>query len=279
MFPIYRLDNVEAVILDVSSAKLIFPCSKLPFHLLPAIVFDTSKAKLRELSPHEFPADLEGWSDMYNYYLHSRLDAAEGRTARLLRLDRFAHWKEYEYDEMFLQLLKKYPIQLDILDSGGFRGIRTRYIYAHTLRYYVSRSKHLEDLPTEADLRNIAPNIPLHHWRNVLPRGLPRFNIYVRTLNNDDNDPDFWRLFESYAANWIEFQHDSRQRQQTSLDLPAPVDVFEQAIVDAYDEWERLYDAEPDIEEKLLEEFGIRRTEIPSRSDSESDFEGEEGLL
>lgn len=79
--------------------------------------------------------------------LTSQNTTADGYTARLLRLDRYAHWNEYKYDELFSRLLKKYPIQLEVLDPQGFDGMRLRYIYAHTLRHYISRRRNLTIFP------------------------------------------------------------------------------------------------------------------------------------
>lgn len=105
---------------------------------------------------------ITGLNDMFTFYLHSRLDTAEGYTASLLRLDRYAHWKEYKYDELFLRLVGKYPIQLGTLDLLGSYGMTKRYVHAHTLRYLLSghgkqNLGNLGDLATESNIRRYCP--------------------------------------------------------------------------------------------------------------------------
>lgn len=259
MFSFYRLDNVETTVFDMSIAKVLFPSSIMSFELLPAIVLDTSQVKLREVFfPHGFPADLAGCNDMFTFYLHSRLDAAEGYTARLLRLDRYAHWKEFKYDELFSRLLKKYPVQLEALDPLGFEGIKLRYIFAHTLRYYISRSQNLEDLPTDANLRDIAPNVPLQHWRSNFSLGLPPFDSYTDGYHGYDSD--FWLQFESYGIDWMSKQVDLQTTQESSPDLSVPLDTFAKTSADAEKEWQRLFDE--DLEVKLVDELGIRLSDF-----------------
>lgn len=253
MFPIYRLDNIEMIFFDVSAGKLLWPKSRLPFKVLPIIMIDAKRMKLRDLTPHGFPADLTPWNDMYNYYLHSRLDAVEGPTGRLLRLDRFARWKEFKYDEMFLRLLKKYPYQLETLDAHQLVGLRYRYLYAHLLRHYII-GKTIEDLPLDIDLRTIAPNISPHDWSDTFLGGLPPFNNHV--VHVEQEDLEFWWKFSSYDSKQRDFLEDLRSSRHKSSPgaLPASFDAFTNAIADAQDE---VRSNSPAIDDRL-EEFGIR---------------------
>ncbi|EED24007.1 hypothetical protein TSTA_073930 [Talaromyces stipitatus ATCC 10500] len=241
LFPLYSLENVDLFLFNTADAPLLFPTvSPDAFDCVPAIIL--------------------GWNDMYHYWLHTRLDCAEGDTAFTVRLDRFAMWQEEKYDDLFLEMLKRYPIQLDVLDENGLDGVRRRYVYAHTLRYFISR-RTLEDLPRDIDLRTIAPNIPPRHWVNIFPGGLLPLEI-------DEFSPyaghDFWFEFEDYASDWhsrqMSLQFRQEEQEDPSANLPG-MDAFAKAVSDAQNEVELLMDDDPFTVERTIEKFGIRRSD------------------
>lgn len=160
---------------------------------------------------------------------------------------------------MFLRLVKKYPYQLETLDTQQLAGLRTRYIYAHLLRRYII-GKTLKGLPGEVDLQTIAPNVSPHRWSDVYPGGLAPFNNHVGIHVGRENR-EFWWDFDFHALKWGVFQADLRSRLKYSSDPPpASLEAFVNAVADAQDELKRLVEENPDTED-TLDEFGIRQAE------------------
>lgn len=90
--------------------------------------------------------------------------------------------------------------------------------------------------------------------------GLPPLNNHT----NDDNgwDLDFWWPLESYAGEWILKQEELKTTQESSHDLSVPLDMFAKITADAQNEWDRLFNEDPQVEDKLAAEFGIRFSEL-----------------
>jgi hypothetical protein len=107
IFPFYTIENARTVLLDKETAKLI--CSSNILEKTQTVVYDKSTLISFDLTLPEVPEIIELRAELYTFYLHYRLDTLPGRTANMLRLDRFVHWHEHKHEENLLRLMEKVP--------------------------------------------------------------------------------------------------------------------------------------------------------------------------
>lgn len=248
MFPFYTLENVRAVLLDKDTANLI--CSSDMLKKAQTIVYDKSTMIMLDLL-REVPAYIGLRNEIFKFYLHKRLDTLPGRTANMLRLDRFVHWHEHKHEENILRLMKKYPVELGFIDPGFYYTAK-RYIYAHALRCLMSGGQ----------LRHLSPNIDLRYlyshatvtgdqWFTRFRDGLPPYELEAH-----NHDP-FWYEFEVYFDT-VTLRTSVAKDKDLDYNDPLKIDRFVNAAIDADDEQARLLSrGEPGFEDRLRKKCGI----------------------
>lgn len=191
IFPFYTLDNVRTVLLDKDTAKLI--CSSDILEKAQTVIYDKSTMIIFNTSSPEAPKHIGLRNIIFNFYLHHRLDTVPGRTANMLRLDRFVHWSEHEHEESLLRLMEKYPVELSLIDPDFYNTMK-RYTYAHALSFLMSGGGESHRLSVDVDLRwqYFHATVSGDRWFTRFPDGLPPYGLDVQ-----DHNP-FWNNFERY---------------------------------------------------------------------------------
>lgn len=99
------------------------------------------------------------YTQLFYFYLHLKMDILPGRTASMLRLDRFAHWIECDYENQILCIITKWPIKCQIMDFVLFENTRRRYSFAHMQRHFVcARSWNTLSLDCQNKFRESSPD-------------------------------------------------------------------------------------------------------------------------
>ncbi|KAI7976325.1 hypothetical protein EIK77_010798 [Talaromyces pinophilus] len=238
--PFYRLQNVQDVLLNL--------LEKLP-NLHPQR-FPTTRAWLTQVAESILPgskpsitAKHRKLTDIFYFYLHLKMDILPGRTANILRLDRFAHWIERDYEERFSHIITEWPVECQIMDFVSFENTRRRYSFAHIQRHIVSgRSWKTLSLECRNKSRELSPD----KWFRFYRGGLLPFN------SRFPPEDRIWYPFHDFATLMKEEAIKRRARLSDS-----PVDPFLNNILETDERVARLKENLPDIEHWVMEECGI----------------------
>lgn len=248
IFPFYTLENVRTVLLDKDTAKLI--CSSDILQKAQTVVYDNSTMIIFDLL-REVPAYIGLPNEIFKFYLHKRLDTLPGRTANMLRLDRFVHWYEHKHEENILRLMKKYPVELGFIDLGFYYTVR-RYIYVHALRHSMSGGQ-LRRLSVDIDLRYLYfhATVTGDQWFTRFPDGLSPYELEAH------NQDPFWDEFEVYFDS-VTLRTSVKKDEDLDFSDPLQIDLFVNAAIDSDDEQARLLSrADPGLEDRLRKKYGI----------------------
>lgn len=248
IFPFYTLENVRSVLLDKHTAKLI--CSSDMLKSARTVVYGKSPMVILDLLP-EIPEYSGLRNEFLSVYLHHRLDTLPGRTANMLRLDRFVHWYEHKHEENNLRLMKKFPVELGLIDFGFYYTAR-RYIYGHALRCLMAGGQ-VPRLSVDIDLRYQYYYVTVtgEQWFTRFPDGLSSFETI------DDNHDPFWDEFDIFF-DFVTCRVSEKRDEDLDFNDPLQIDLFVNAGIDAINERERLLSlADPGLEDILRKKYGI----------------------
>lgn len=239
LFPFFGLQNVR----DAS----IYTSDELQD--LPSPRFSTKRQWFLHLSeiilPDENPsttARYQKLTEILNFYLQYRLDSLPGITASLLRVERFAHWAQRNYEDNILQAIKRYPVELEIEDFLFFNTMR-RCSLADILRHHVLKVDRKGEVPYDP---NGSSDEHVDKWFQAFPDGLLPFNYKYRV------EHEWWEPFHAMA---LAMNCDATKQYRISNGKP---DRYLSYLVQAYEELARPHCLEEhELREKLEGEFYI----------------------
>ncbi|KAI7977836.1 hypothetical protein EIK77_009376 [Talaromyces pinophilus] len=248
MVPVCALENIRPVLLDKDTAKLV--CSSDMLKKAQTVVYDKSTMIMLDLG-QKVPDYIELRNEIFKFYLHKRLDTLSGRSANMLRLDRFVHWHEHKLEENILRLMKKHTVELGFIDPGSYYTAK-RYIYVHALRCLMSGGQ----------LRHLSPNIDLRYpyfhatvtgdqWFTHFPDGLPPYELEAH-----NHDP----IWDEFEVDFGTVTLRTSVSKDKDLDYNDPLKIyrFVNAAIDADDEQARLLSrGDPGLEDRLRKKYGI----------------------